>query len=340
MTKGKPQLRYGLIALCIYLLLGIIGYSASSRAAAGIVAKPADGFVVDDAGVLTQDTMNEMNRLGEETDYSTGTAVVLITVDYTGTYAIDEYVDQVFDDWGIEDGLVLVMAIGAEDYYAIASVGLSEYLRASDIQEILDTELEPDFAAADYDAGAKKVYTAFCEKIEELYQQYGIKPEDSGQESVIQPEGNVPEEPVREGSSFRRGMRNLVMVIFWIFVIVILVVIFASLFGRRRGGYHSGYYGPGMPPPPRRRFFGPPRPRAPRPPRPPRPPRAPRPPAGRGPGRPSGPAGGRGFGSPGRSSGVGRSSGAGRSSGGRSSSGRGGGFGGGGSRGGGAGRRR
>ena len=159
--------------------------------------------------------------------------------------------------WGIEDGLVLVMAIGDEDYYAIASVALSEHLRASDIQEILDEELEPDFAAGDYDAGARKVYAAFCERIEELYEQYGISPEEeAGWESGTPSGDGASGEPVRTSSSIGRGIRSLIMMIVWIVLIILIVVILAAVFGGRRGGPRSGYYGPGYVPPPRRRFFG------------------------------------------------------------------------------------
>lgn len=310
-----------------------------AKAAAGIVPKPNAGFVVDDAGVLKKETLAELKQLGEDTDYNTGTMMVLITVDYTGTYAVDEYADQVFEDWEIEDGLVLVLAIGDEDYYAMPSAGLSDYLKASDIQDILDEKLEPDFAAADYDAGAKKVYTAFCEKIEALYEQYGIKPEQeipetgarkdsetAGQTPVSQPHTSAQPRPE---SGKKSGGSSFLLILFPFIGIILLISLF-SRGGRRRRGRGSdmrtyrrtgGYYAPPPPPPPRRRsgFFGPgPGFGAPPPPPPP-------PPAGAG--RDSrradrtesggffGSSGSSGFGSSGgSSSSAGRSSGAGRSS--------------------------
>ena len=114
--------------------------------AAGIPAPPTNGFIVDNADVLQATTITSLNNLGDATDYDTGTSVVVITTDYTGTYQIDEFCQAVFDEWNIEDGLVLTLSIGDDVYYAMPSAGLGRYLDANKTQDILDEYLEPDFA--------------------------------------------------------------------------------------------------------------------------------------------------------------------------------------------------
>lgn len=343
--------------------------------AAGIPAKPTSGFVADRADVLEDSTIRSLNQLGEQTEYDTGTSVVVIVTDYTGTYQIDAYCQEVFDEWGIEDGLVLTLSIGDDDYYAMPSAGLGRYLDTNRVSDILNASLEPDFASKDYDDGVEKVYTAFCEEIETLYQQYAADSSGSGaaepsQNGITARQPGMPmdaAQPVHRES----GLGEAVMVLI---VVMILVLLFVNLMlrpRRRRGPrfFGGGYSGP-YTPPPRRSFWGglfwPRRSYRAPPPPPPPPPHRQQPP--RGPGGGFGGNGG-GFGST-RGSGFGgggaRGGGAGRSGssrgsgsgrprsggfgggsfGGSSRGGgfgggsRGGGFGGGGGRGGGAGRGR
>lgn len=300
--------------------------------AVGVPPAPTSGFIVDNAEVLDRSTITSLNERGSETDYATGTAVVVVTTDYTGTYAIDEYCDAVFDEWQIEDGIVLTLAIGDENYYAMPSAGLGRYLTTSRVQELLDTSLEPDFAKGDYDAGVRKIYSALCDEVETLYQQYGQAPAEteSAQNGITAaPQQAFPQPVPQEESGISLGDAVVILVL-----IMIVVLLAAGLMlrprRRRQGFFGGGGYVP-PPPPPRRSFWGGffrPRRyhRAPPPPPPPHhPPHGPG-----GPGAPgSGPRPGGGFGGSGP-----------RPSGGFGGSGPkpGGGFGGGGGRGGGAGR--
>ena len=353
----------------IVLLTLLLSFTVFAGAA-GIPPAPTSGSIVDRAEVLNAETITSLNALGETTKYNTGTTVVVITTDYTGTYQIDAFCQAVFDEWGIEDGLVLTLSIGDDDYYAMPSAGLDRYLDANGIQDILDESLEPDFTRKDYDAGVQKVFTAFCEKIEALYQMYGEAPSENApiESGITTPPQQLPAQTVPQKHSI--GLSNA---IFTIVIVMIVALFFVNQMlrpqrqRRQQRGFFSGLGRRSYPPymPPRRSFWGglfmPRRPRTPPPPPPPnhrQPPHGP----GRGVGGNnwsggfSGSNRGSGFGGGGaRGGGAGRSSST-RSNGsaGRPKSGggfggnsrgggfgggsRGGGFGGGGGRGGGAGR--
>ena len=333
--------------------------------ASGIVPKPSNGYVVDDADVLSDETIAELNALGDKTEYSTGTTVAVVTVDFTGTYEIDAYADEVFASWGVEDGLILVLSIGDEDYYAMPSAGLGRYLTSSDIQTLLNDELEPDFAVADYDAGVKRVYTAFCERVETLYAQYGKAPIETP--PITESISPAPERESENSAGY------VVVALTFIGMIILAIILFASGPAHRRRMTMIGRIPPPRRPfryPPHSTIYPPPRhyhpPHEPaRPDPPPEPPhekphKKPRPEPPKTGGSFWGSSRGTGFGGGGsRGGGAGRSSSgsssssrssggfssgggsSGRSFGGgsgRSSGSRGGGFGGGGSRGGGAGR--
>lgn len=353
------------LAIWIMLLMAFTVFAS----AAGIPAKPANGFVVDRAEVLEDSTIDKLNQLGEQTDYDTGTMVVVITTDYTGTYQIDEYCQAVFDEWEIEDGVVLTLVVGDDDYYAMPSAALGRYLDTNALGDILNESLEPDFAAKDYNAGVEKVYTALCEEVETLYQQFASG--STAQDGIAAPSQNgitaapqpYPSTDVRIHDGFGFGFGDAVTIMI---VVMIIALLFVSLMLRPRRR-SSRYYGSAYPPPRRRFFwgglFGPRRTYRTPPPPPPPPHRQQPPPRGFGGGFGnmggfggfSGGTRGSGFGGGGaRGGGAGRSSsprsgGSGRprsggsggsSRGGGFGGGRGGGFGGGGGRGGGAGRGR
>ena len=78
---------------------------------------------------------------------------------------IDDYAYSLFNIWGIgsqerNNGLLLLLAIGEENYYAQAGTGIEDYFDGAKLQDMLDEYLEPDFAAREYDAGVEKFFQA------------------------------------------------------------------------------------------------------------------------------------------------------------------------------------
>lgn len=341
------------LLLCLALTMGT---------ALAVVDPPANTYVGDYAGVLSDSTEQHIIEQNDILSAATGGAIVVITVDFLDGLTIDDYAYQIFNDWGIgsaseKNGLLLLLAIGEDDYYALQGTGLESALPSSKLADYLDDYLEDDFAAGDYDAGVRKVFDTFYGWYESYYGSLSAGTADGQRYPQSNPGGSyyepAPQAPVRRGGGL------LIGVVVLLIVLVIVVVIAADSSRYRR--YRRRYLLPGMPPPPRpyRPFlFGRP-PRPPYPPRPPRtppPPPPPRPPMGGGTRPPTGGGfnpggfgggasrgGGAGRSAPGpRASSAGRSSfgGASRSSGAGRSGGSRGGFGGGTSRGGGAGRRR
>ncbi len=323
--------------LCAALAVCLLTSAAS---AASLLEKPENGYVADIAGVLESDTVDHIVSNNQKLTDATGAAIVVVTVDFLNGKDIADYATDLFNGWGIGDkdannGLLILLAIGEDDYYVLQGSGLKSALPASTLQEYTWNYLESDFAAKDYDAGVHKLFDAFYQWFEDYY---------AGQMNgggVNQPAGSPPASRPSSGGFFA-GIGNFfatmgTMAI--LVLIIILVVVLVAADGLRYRRYRRRYYGmPGVVYHPF--IFGRPRRR----PRPPRPPRRPRPPRHRPSGGGFGGFGGFGGGMS-RGGGAGRSSGFSRRSsgsfGGRSGFGGGrGGFGGGMSRGGGAGRRR
>ena len=134
--------------------------------ALAVVDPPANTYVGDYADVLDQDTEDYLIRRNEALTAATGGAIVVVTVDFLDGMDIADYAYQIFNDWGIGDseadnGLLLLLAIGEEDYYALQGTGITNALTSAKLDGYLWDYLEDGFAAGDYDAGVRKVFDAF-----------------------------------------------------------------------------------------------------------------------------------------------------------------------------------
>lgn len=164
-------MKYRNIIICVLLAVLLV----FGTAACADIAEPGDDFYyLDEAEVLSEQTEGEIyfcNKLLEE---ACGAQIVIAAVENTGNYAIDDYAYEMFNEWQIGDkkennGFLLLMAIEDEDYYAIAGSGMDIKFSSGVIGNYLDKYLEPYFAQAEYDKGAKVFFEAAFERIADIY---------------------------------------------------------------------------------------------------------------------------------------------------------------------------
>ena len=306
--------------ICLLLTAALL----TGSCLAALLTPPANGSVADLAGVLESATVERIVSKGKTLTDATGAAIVVVTVDFLNGMDIDDYATQLFNDWNIGDarennGLLVLLAIGEEDYYLLQGAGLQSALSSSTLSEYAWDYLEDDFAAGNYDAGVNKLYDVLYEWFEDYY---------AGQNSGGQ--GLTSHLPREDDDDFAYAVVGFFGLLLGIVIVIIAIESVRQSAYSRRAFLHPGVvYRP---------FFV----FRPRPPRPyyPRFSRPPTPPMGGGYTRPGGSHHSSFGGGSSRGGGVGRSSGPSHRSsgsfgggGGRSS------FGGGMSRGGGAGRR-
>lgn len=320
-----------LFALCLTAAL----FAAVSMPALAVVPnRPDNKYVLDQAGVLSDATERDIVSQNQKLFEKTGGEIVIAAVDFLDGESIEDYAYDMFNTWGVgseerNNGILLVMAIGEDNYYAQSGYGIEGYFDGGKIQDLLDEYLEPDFAVGNYDAGAKKFFDAAFSELNA----YSYDDEYDNTGEAYDDGYEFSDRSSRTG--FLMTLVSFVIrIVVLIVVVVVIIAVIRALSGGGRGGpgngggggfWHGMFWG-SMLNGRRRRWYGAPPP--------------PPPPGGFGPGPRPPRGGGSGFGGFGGFSGGGRSGGFGGSRGGFSGGGRSGGFhGGGGSRGGGAGRR-
>ena len=328
--KKRAVCRICSLALALILALGIC-----PAALARVPDRPDNKYVLDTAGVLSEDTEKWIVAENQELFKDCGGEIVVAAVDFLGGEDIRDYTYDMFNTWEIgsdtrNNGILLVLAIGEENYFIQAGYGIDDYFDVPLFSDILNEYLEPDFAAGDYDAGVRKTFGALRTELESYY-------EDGPGRNDPMPEpeydgGDWDEDSYFSGGvSLVRTLKTIAFAIIRVIVIVVIILFVFSLFrgpgggprggGGGGGGFWRGMWRGSMMGGRRRTYWGAP---------PPPPPPGHRPPGG------FGGFGGFGGGSRGGFSGGGRSHGGGA---GRDFGGGGGFHGGGGSHGGGVGRR-
>ena len=151
--------------LFISLLLSILCITSLSPVTASITVPERTSnttWVEDYANVLTPSTEQYIQQYSQQLADEHSACIVVVTVDFVQG-SIDDYALSIFNQWKIGDkslnnGVLLLLSVGDEDYYMMIGRGLEDDFPIYDIQNLLDDYLEPDFAVGDYDSGVMSVY--------------------------------------------------------------------------------------------------------------------------------------------------------------------------------------
>lgn len=183
MNKRVARAMAALIALCC-LVLPCVGLALE-------VVDPTEQFYVADyADVLETDTESHIVQVNDQLYSACGAQICVVVVDFIGSAEIEDYAMTLANEWGIgsaekDNGLLLLLVTGAQDYYATQGRGLESYLSSGQLSDILYEYLEPDFATGDYDAGVRKVFDRLAEMVGSYY---GVLLDDASQEAENLPQ--------------------------------------------------------------------------------------------------------------------------------------------------------
>lgn len=140
-----------------------------------ISLEPTEYPYADDfANVLSVDTKEYIQNSNLSLCDLTGAEIVVVTIDSLDGAEISDYCKNLFNDWGIgssekNNGLLILLSIEDENYWAMQGSGLEADLSNDTIGTILNDYLEPSFAAGKYDEGVRSVFDAFLQYFEDLY---------------------------------------------------------------------------------------------------------------------------------------------------------------------------
>lgn len=230
---SKSPLRRGVLLLC-----ALAAFWASYAAAQEPHYPAPTGYVVDEAGLLTPETVARLTAVCDELDTKTECQIGIAVVRSIAPLEIEDYAVRLFEQWGVgsqtlDEGVLLVVAEQERRVRIEVGYGLEGILPDGRVGGILRSEVVPHLRHNDWNAGVAGGVVALARVIAE----------DRGV-TLASLEGDWVPQAAPEHRPRRRGAIAAILPLLLAFF---LISIFSG--GRRRRGRGRGSLWPWI-------FFG------------------------------------------------------------------------------------
>ena len=240
--KNKRSLKLLSLLLAFVMLFTVCGTAVFAESVEGgdeaaetttaetvveIPAPTAKFYVRDEEEIINTETENAIVSRNETLFEKYGIQIVILSLKTIPGKDINEkgaYLHRIVDSWqaGGTEEKCLMLAISAQEqnYIAIAGDGLSEAFPVETWSQMLDQHLEPDFAAAQYDAGVQKIFTAVADKAE----LYAVNNSAETEEAAPSTDSTVQQPEQTEEQGEKPGVLEIIMrvIVTTIFIIVVV----------------------------------------------------------------------------------------------------------------------
>ena len=130
--------------------------------------------VNDYAGILSEDTIDYVTNITTALQNTCGAQIGVYTTEYIGNSTMEGYAYSVLNEWGLgssdkDNGVLLLLAPGEDDYYITRGTGLESALSISTLSTILDEKMEPNWVKGDYDTGVQDTVAAIADRLCNIY---------------------------------------------------------------------------------------------------------------------------------------------------------------------------
>lgn len=229
-----------LVALIAILFL-LLSSSASARIELPEL-NTSHLFVQDNAHLLTEAEINELNELGTHLEKGTGVELLLLTMDSVGQEHRQDFALRALREYGVgkkerDNGIVIFLNMDNGNEYNNRGIDIQVgyevegYLNDAKLGNIIDTVAMDDFRKEDYASGIKNLYKAIYD---ESLDAYGWDPES--QEFTNDQPQNTEETP---------SLFEVILSIIFIMIVIWLLYKGGSGGGRPPGGRRRrGLYPP------------------------------------------------------------------------------------------------
>lgn len=110
-------------------------------------------FISDGAVILGEEAEEQIKSASDELYKSRNTRIAVCTVLNTGDRDIRTFAAEIFKEWNIKNGVLIVLVTEDDTFYAVQSNSICDVLTGAKLSEILNSTLEPAFVSKDYSAG-------------------------------------------------------------------------------------------------------------------------------------------------------------------------------------------
>ena len=129
-------------------------------------------WVHDFADIISDEAEDQINEIGD--NLNGNAQIVVVTVNYLDGMSIDDYAFKLFNSWGIGDsqknnGILLLVSMGEEQYYALKGEGLEKTFKDSALESILDDYFVDALSEGEFDKAFIDTSKQISKKINSIY---------------------------------------------------------------------------------------------------------------------------------------------------------------------------
>ena len=156
------------------LAAALLGAALLTGGAQAVAEPPAARYVADEADVLSSETEQYIIDKNQSLFEDTGGEIVVVSVDFMDGMDAADYAMAVAESWGgigdesLNNGFLLVYAVGENKVWAMAGSGIEDALPASKIEGWLEADFYGGYDAGEYDSATR----AFFDDVYGWYESY------------------------------------------------------------------------------------------------------------------------------------------------------------------------
>lgn len=156
------------------LAAALLGAALLTGGAQAVAEPPAARYVADEADVLSSETEQYIIDKNQSLFENTGGEIVVVSVDFMDGMDAADYAMAVAESWGgigdesLNNGFLLVYAVGENKVWAMAGSGIEDALPASKIEGWLEADFYGGYDAGEYDSATR----AFFDDVYGWYESY------------------------------------------------------------------------------------------------------------------------------------------------------------------------
>ncbi|MEP2773286.1 MAG: TPM domain-containing protein [Fulvivirga sp.] len=155
------------------------------------------GRVVDEAGVLSEGTIQQLETSLKAHEDSTSNQIVVLTISSLEDEILEEYSLKVAETWaigqkGIDNGVLLLIAIEDRKMRVEVGYGLEGDLTDALANRIIRNEIAPNFRQGDYDQGITEGVNAIINAISGSYDPEYVETYEEDEIALFGGVGGIP----------------------------------------------------------------------------------------------------------------------------------------------------
>lgn len=210
-------------------------------------------YVNDYTNTLSKNSIDKIVSIGSELEKKTSAQCVVVIIDSTNDFTIEEYANKLFRTWGIgtadkNNGLLILLAKNDKRWRVEVGKGLEGAIPDALSNKIMTSYGKPYFAKGNYDEGILDTYYKFST---EIANEYGISLTSAENINISSDNVNPNKSKTSKGGLIAPGF--ILLLLFFDFIFnrgritrTLLTLLFLSNHNRHngpRGGGGNGGFG-------------------------------------------------------------------------------------------------